>query len=163
MNMRLSNLALGVGLLALSVLCFLQTYEVRNFPGTRFGAEIWPRAILVCLAGLSLVLIVQHLRARESAQDSPAWREVLGREAIALSVFAAFAAFLWLVPRAGAYPSGGVFVMAVLSILGPKTGAAVLRHAAISVLASVTLWLVFSKVLHVLAPGGRWWSALVGG
>lgn len=35
---------------------------MRNFPGTRFGAEIWSRTILICLGVLALILLVQALR-----------------------------------------------------------------------------------------------------
>ena len=64
MSKRLSGILLAAGLLGLAALMFLQTFKVRNFPGTRFGAEIWSRAILICLGVLALVLLVQALRHR---------------------------------------------------------------------------------------------------
>lgn len=161
MGNRLTGALLGAFIFAFSVVLFLQTYEVRNFPGTRFGAEIWPRAILICLGGLAVVLFVQNL-ARTSDPDEarmgPA--QLLMREGIALTVFACFAGFLWLVPRLGAYPAGGLFVMSVLTALGPKTLRAFALHAAISLGMTIVLWAVFAHLLKVIAPVGRWWSLI---
>lgn len=163
MSNRLSGAVLAAVLFGLSVLLFIQTFKVRNFPGTRFGAEIWPRSILICLGALALILLVQSLRRRSAAAPigtEEAAPRGLAQEGIALAVFGCFAAFLFLAPRLGAYLSGSLFVFAVLSILGPKSLRAALTHLCVSVGAAVTLWLLFSHVLHVLAPAGRWWALL---
>lgn len=160
MSKRLSGILLAAGLLGLAALMFLQTFKVRNFPGTRFGAEIWPRAILICLGVLALILLVQALRRPATAETRRGLSEIVAREGIALAVFACFFCFLWLVPRLGAYPAGGLFVFAVLSILGPRGPRAIGRHLLITVGVTVVLGAVFSHVLMVLAPAGRWWTLL---
>ncbi len=160
MSNRSIALLLAVFLMGLSALLFLQTFQVQNFPGTRFGAEIWPRAIIVSMGLLSLILFIQSLKksnARFNAQTIQAFFE---RERIAWSVFACFLVFLWLLPRLGAYPAGGLFVFAVLTILGPKTLRFALLHLGVAAGSSVVLWVLFSQVLKVIAPAGRWWALL---
>jgi hypothetical protein len=167
MSKRMSGALLAAALAAFSVVLFLQTFKVRNFPGTRFGAEIWPRAILICLGALALVLLVQSLRcpsgpdaAAEPDEAHLGLAQIIAREGIALTVFACFAGFLWLVPRIGAYPAGGLFVMAILTALGPKTPRAALMHLGISIGMTLVLWGLFAHLLKVIAPVGRWWSLL---
>lgn len=160
MSKRLSGALLAAIIAALSVVLFLQTFKVRNFPGTRFGAEIWPRAILVCLGALAVAMLVQNLRRADGGTKGPGLAELVTREGIAIAVFACFAAFLWLVPRIGAYPAGGLFVFAVLTTLGAKTLRQLLLHLAISVGMTLVLWAIFSHLLKVIAPAGRWWALL---
>lgn len=161
MTKRLSGLLLGAGLFAFTAVLFLQTYKVRNFPGTRFGAELWPRAILICLGVLAVALVIHSLRRPDGAERSgTTLSELIARESIALTVFGCFAAFLWLVPRLGAYPSGGLFVLAVLTAIGPKTLRAFALHAAITVGMTLLLWALFAYLLKVIAPVGRWWSLI---
>jgi len=160
MSNRVTNIILAAFLLGLSALLFMQTFKVENFPGTRFGAEVWPRAIIICLSLLSLVLLLQSLKKSNTRMSAVAVKELFERESIALSVFACFFCFLWLVPNLGAYPAGGLFVFALLTVLGAKTKRSVLLHLCIAVGASVVLWLLFSQVLKVIAPAGRWWAML---
>lgn len=158
MTDRISAILVAVFLIGLSGLLFLQTLQVRNFPGTRFGAEVWPRIVIICMAGLSIVLLVQALRAPGARLSAEALAKLWQRESIAFSVFGCFFGFLLLLPYLGAYPAGGVFVFAVLSILGTKTLRSLLLHLAIAVGATTVLWLVFALVLKVIAPVGRLWS-----
>lgn len=158
MSKRLSGVLLATALAAFAALLFVQTFKVRNFPGTRFGAEIWPRAIILCLGLLAVALLIQSLRRRDAERTGPGLGELLSREGIAFAVFACFFCFLWLVPRFGAYPAGGLFVFAVLSILGPKSPRAIGLHLLISVGMTVVLWALFAHVLKVIAPVGRWWA-----
>ncbi len=160
MSNRMTALLLACFLIGLSGLLFLQTFQVRNFPGTRFGAEIWPRAVLIAMGVLSVILMVQALRKTKDAVSAATMKALYEREGIAGSVFACFFGFLWLLPRLGAYPAGGVFVFTILTILGPKTLRATLLHLGISVGSSAVLWLLFSQVLKVIAPAGRWWALL---
>ncbi|MFV0335188.1 MAG: tripartite tricarboxylate transporter TctB family protein [Tropicimonas sp.] len=166
MSKRVSGAVLATVLAGFSALLFLQTFKVRNFPGTRFGAEIWPRAILICLGVLAVALLVQSLRQREPAEmadpedPGPDRSALVARESIALTVFVCFGAFLLLVPRIGAYPAGAVFVFAVLSFLGPKTLRALALHLGVSIGMTFMLWAIFAHLLKVIAPAGRWWSLI---
>lgn len=160
MSNRFTSIVLAVFLLGLSVLLFMQTFKVRNFPGTRFGAEVWPRSIIICLVILSLILLVQSMKKSKGAISQDAIKGFFERESIALSVFASFFGFLCLLPYLGAYPAGGLFVFAVLTILGAKNRRSLLLHMLIAVGSSVVLWLLFSQVLKVIAPAGRWWALL---
>ncbi|RPE72150.1 tripartite tricarboxylate transporter TctB family protein [Pacificibacter maritimus] len=160
MSNRGTAVLLAAFLLGLSALLFLQTFQVRNFPGTRFGAEIWPRAILISMGLLSVILLLQSLRKSTVPLTQEALKAVFEREGIAWSVFACFFAFLWLLPRLGAYPAGALFVFATLTILGPKTLRSSLLHLGVAVGSSVVLWVLFSQVLKVIAPSGRWWALL---
>lgn len=148
------------GLLALAVVLFLQTFKVRNFPGSRFGAEIWPRAIIICLGVLAALLLVQSLRRASQSETGKSLREIIARESIAFMVFACFFCFLWLVPRLGAYPAGGVFVFAVLSLLGLRNPRAVLNHLLLAIGVTVVLWGLFTHILKIIPPVGRWWSLI---
>lgn len=160
MSNRSIALLLAVFLMGLSALLFLQTLQVQNFPGTRFGAEIWPRAIIVSMGLLSLILFIQSLKKSNARFNAQTLQAVYEREGIAWSVFACFFGFLWLLPRLGAYPAGGLFVFAVLTILGPKTLRFALLHLGVAAGSSVVLWVLFAQVLKVIAPAGRWWALL---
>lgn len=160
MSNRSIALLLAVFLMGLSTLLFLQTFQVQNFPGTRFGAEIWPRAIIISMGFLSVILLLQSSRKSNAPLPHQSLKAVYEREGIAWSVFACFFAFLWLLPRLGAYPAGALFVFATLTILGPKTLRSSLLHLGVAVGSSVVLWVLFSQVLKVIAPAGRWWALL---
>lgn len=160
MNRRHTDIALAMVLLLGSVLFYAETFQVRNFPGTRFGAEIWPRAILIAMGLLSLLLLIQGLRASPADKPGPGLSGLIAREGIALTVFACFCAFLLLVPRIGAYPAGALFVFAVLSALGPRNPRAVLLHLAIALGMTLVLWVIFSGILKVIVPSGRWTMTL---
>lgn len=159
MSKRLAYALPAGALTVIAALLFLQTFEVRNFPGIRFGAEIWPRAIIVCLGTLSVLLLVQTLR-HAGDRPAPDLRTLAAREGIAFAVFACFFCFLWLTPRIGAYPAGGLFVFAVLTVLGANTVRATLVNMFISVMMTALLWVIFTHVLKVIAPSGRWWALI---
>ncbi|MFV0490887.1 MAG: tripartite tricarboxylate transporter TctB family protein [Pseudorhodobacter sp.] len=158
MSKRGTNILLAFLLLAGVLLFYVESFNVRNFPGTRFGAEIWPRAILICMGVLALALLVASLRQTGEEAEKPGLGAIIGREGIALTVFASFLGFLLLVPRLGAYLSGAIFVFAVLTFLGPKTRRATVLHLAIAIGMTIVLWGIFSGLLNVIVPSGRWMS-----
>ena len=120
------------------------------------GPAFYPRIVLVAMAILSALLLAQDLAARrrlaaDTASDAPRPDYRLVAQS-----FAAFGAYVGLLPVVG-YRVATVLFVAVLQALldPPKTLRHWLRIAAIAVGTSIITHVVFEQYLLVLLPRGR--------
>ncbi|WP_417604936.1 tripartite tricarboxylate transporter TctB family protein [Primorskyibacter flagellatus] len=154
------NVGLGIGILAGSAVLMHQTTFVRNFPSTRFGAEIWPQIVIGIIGVLALVMILNGWRKRnypDAAAAHGMGGKLGGRDVIALGVFASFGFFVYAVPLIGTPLAGFVMVMAILSFIGEPRPRMIMIHTVIALASVGLMWIIFTNVLKVIMPTGTLW------
>jgi hypothetical protein len=148
----------AVFLLLLCGVLFWATTQIRDPGFDQMGADVWPRIMLVLLAGLSLAYLVQSLGAGAtgSADDDtsagPGW---WARYQNPLWCFVLFFAFLVTMPYLGMLVGGILFVFAMMSVLGGWSPRLIVLHAAIAVLSVGAMWSIFTFGLRVMLPEGE--------
>ncbi len=153
------NVVIALLLLLGSGALYADTYFYNLVPGAIIGSKIWPRLVTVFLGGLSVIYLVQSLRAPAAAPatDKAAWnftawlkfnRNVIG-------CFALYGAFLFLLQWLGMLLGGMLFVFSTLCFLGPNTARSHLVNAAVSIVAIGCMWAVFKFGLGVILPEGE--------
>ncbi len=132
------------------------SFDIREPDYGQLSPAAWPRAVLGATALLSLIYLVQSLRAGPSqvATEGPRglagfaahWRNVLW-------VFALFLAYLLAMPWIGMLLGGIAFAFLLLTALGGLRLAP--RHAAIALVAVGGVWALFTFGLEVILPRGE--------
>lgn len=121
------------------------------------GPGFYPRIVLGVTAALSLLLVVQDVLARRrGVKRTPARAPAAGYGLVAIT-FAAFAAYVVLLPYLGFRIATFGFVGGLMAVLEPpqkKNGW--IAVAAVAFVTSVVCYLVFERYLSVLLPRGRW-------
>ena len=144
--------------LVLLLICGVMLANTFQIPAAMIGqmpAALWPRLILIPLAGLSLMLLI---RAQVSKDDDSAESRSLSEWFVyyrnPIVCFALFFGFLITMPILGMLIGGLLYVFLTLSFLGGWTGKLVLHHALISAFFVVGMWAIFTQLLGVFLPEG---------
>lgn len=145
----------GLLLLALSILLAVQTRQIPSTPFLPLGAEFFPRVLLVILAaGGLLLLALDILRHRRQG----ATREKLSRfrdfPRTIPAIFAAFAAYVFLMPILGFVLATLAFVAVAQVLMGPHRPRDLPRIGLLAVGTAAAMYLVFERYLHVFLPRG---------
>ncbi len=151
---------LAVFLLFFCGFMFWASFDIRVPDYGVLAPSTWPQIILAVLSLLSLIYLVQSLRAGPAAPESDGeaapkgiggylryWRNPI-------ICFALFAAYLALLPILGMLADGILFVFVLLCALGGWSPRMMLIHAAIAIIAVAGMWCVFTFGLNVLLPTG---------
>lgn len=150
-------------LLLLSGALFQSTFSIRGLMlDATMGPELWPRIVIGVFAFLSLIYLVQSVRGKYRAQANPEDEELPGDQPAQdarrfinpIACIVSFAAFMVLQSLFGFFSAGFVFLMAVLTTLGPKTKKAAAIHLIVSAITIAVLWALFSVVLRMYLPRG---------
>ena len=116
----------------------------------------WPRVIVAVMALLSMIFLVQSLRA---GPDAPRegfggmagfygyWRNVIW-------CFVLFGAYLIAIPYVGILLGGMAFVFLLLTALGGMRNTVL--HVVIALVTVGGMWAVFTFALRVILPRGEW-------
>ena len=144
--MRVGQSVLALALLALAAVLIRQT---RAFPpapaGIPVGAADYPRAILLFIAALCLLMIVEAWRrpATEPLYFG-AWRVVAASAIL-------FAAYVEMVARFGYFPPTVVYLLLMLRLLQVRRW----LHVAITTLAfTLFVYVFFVRILGLPLPEG---------
>lgn len=145
--MRRADFYIGLGLLAIAMVYFQQSFSIlRGFASDRLGPAFFPRMLALTLGALALTLIVRAVSGRSDPSRPPEMH---------LGVFAAVVGLLvvysFVLPAAGFLLATPVLLGAVIWLLGLRRWGALLGTA---VGATAVLYLVFGRALHVLLPLG---------
>lgn len=160
------DIVTGGATLVGALILFQQTFLVRNFPGVRFGAEIWPRFVIAIVAVLAVIQLLQGIRGGNLPRRQPTEEGEVDRtergftsgDAIAIAIFVSFAIFVYLLPILGTPLAGFLLVFGILSLIGEIKPRAILRHVVIAGGAVALMWVIFTYVLRVILPAGLWAS-----
>ncbi|MEQ8318997.1 MAG: tripartite tricarboxylate transporter TctB family protein [Rhodospirillales bacterium] len=146
--------------LLLLILCsglYVDTHFYETVPGAIIGAKIWPRVVTFFLGGLSVLYLIQSLKA-EPAEDDVArgtvaeWflanRNVVG-------CFFLYGVFLISLKWLGMLLGGMLFVFVTLTFLGENTRRNHMINAAVAVVTIGCMWAIFTFGLGVILPQGE--------
>ena len=151
--MRLSRDGIGgLAALAASLLLFWATLGLHENPLVPIGPGFYPRIVLGVTALIAAVLVVLDLLAPKK----PRAAEALNYSLVAM-MFATFGVYVGALPYLGFRISTLLYVAAVNGLLDPPRGAkGWLRVGALSLVATVAIYVIFERYLTVLLPRGRW-------
>ena len=147
-------------LLLFSGVFFWASFEIRAPDYGVLLPSTWPRVILAVLTFLSMIYLIQSLRAGAAETDDETddrprsigewyayWHNVLW-------CFALFLGYLLALPVLGMLLSGILFVFLLLGFMGGWAPRDLIMHAAVAVLAIGSVWSLFTFALGVLLPPG---------
>lgn len=156
--MRVNDALTGGLLLALALAAGVHAQSFPAIPGQQYGAAVFPTAIAMALAGLSLVLILQGARAWDGAVAWSGWaRSHHGPLRLALAVGGVLA-YVLLSGRLGFLPTMAAVLLVLLVALGTRWWVALVVAIGVTLLIHLT----FAGLLKVPLPWGvvppfAWW------
>ena len=142
----------GLAVLAASLALFTQTVGLKDSPLVPIGPGFYPRIVLGLTAVLAAALMVIDLVTK--AQPKPLPKADYG--AVVLH-FAVFGLYVIALPLLGFRVATLVYIAVTNALLDwPKSAKDWLRVAAVALIATAVVYLVFEHYLSVLLPRGRW-------
>jgi putative tricarboxylic transport membrane protein len=151
----------GLAVLAASLALFWMTLGLERHPMLPVGPGFYPRIVLGVTAAFGLGIAIAGLVA--SRRRGPVAVAVAVPAAappnfgLVAAAFGIFAAYILAMPWLGFRVSTFLFLLAMPAALErPRTRRRWLLVAAIALVATVVVYFVFERYLHVLLPRGRW-------
>lgn len=150
----------AIGLLLFTGFMFWASFDIRVPDYGVLAPSVWPQLILAGLGLLSLIYLIQSLRAGadEHADDDGRPKSISGYLSYwrnPIICFVLFAAYLSLLPWLGMLLDGILFVFVLLCALGGWSPRQLALHAAVAVIAVGGMWSLFTFGLNVLLPTGE--------
>ena len=138
--------------LGLALLAFALSFSFSSEVGTyEWGAASWPRAVILLMA---ITAVVQHLMRRARPADVTIEEADEGGSALLMvGLFLVPLVYAWLLPRTGFYLTTPVFLGAYLLYVGERRWMVILGT---TVIISVVVNLIFTKLFYVALPVGNW-------
>lgn len=149
--------------LLLLIVCsglYIDTHYYETVPGAIIGAKIWPRVVTFFIGGLSVLYLIQSLRASRPAPPDgdeqtgsvAGWFHV-NRNVVAC--FAFYGVFLVSLKWLGMLLGGILFVFATLCFLGEKNRDTYIVNFVVAVVTIGFMWAIFTFALGVILPQGE--------
>ena len=139
-------------MLAASLFLFALTLGLKDSPLVPIGPGFYPRIVLGLSAVLAAALVLIDLVTK--AQPGPLPKADYG--AVVLH-FAFFGLYVLALPWLGFRVATFAYIAATNALLDwPRSAKAWLRMAAVALVATAVVYLVFEHYLSVLLPRGRW-------
>ncbi len=136
------------------------TFDIREPDYGVLMPSTWPRVILAVMTVLSMIYLIQSLKAGPSNPDCSTERSpgfvgffVYWRNPIIC--FVMFFFFLWSLPFLGMLIGGVSFVFLLMCMLGGWQPRQLAVHALVAVFAVGGMWSLFTFGLEVMLPEGR--------
>ena len=154
------DVVIAIVLLAFCGVFFWASFDIRQPDYGVLMPSTWPRVVLGVLAFLSLIYLVQSLRAgpdeRDGEQGPPLtnFRDWIYYWKNPIWCFVLFFAYLATLPVLGMLIGGVTFVFVLLGALGGWDRKNLVLHAAVALLAIGGMWSLFTFGLGVLLPPG---------
>jgi hypothetical protein len=143
---RRSRLVTGAAIAACALLVIVLAREI---PSRRVRGDPGPQAfpLVTSLVILTAVAAAVIGDARRTAQDPAQWRQ-------ALVVAAATAAYVLLLSALGFVLATALFLIAASWYLDTSRRLSAVSRLVTGVAISLTLWLIFGRLVDVVLPGG---------
>jgi putative tricarboxylic transport membrane protein len=142
----------GLAALAVSLVLFWATLDLKPNPLVPLGPGFYPRLVLGLTAVLAVALIAFDF-ARKQEPGSPSGANY----ALVLAVFVIFGLYAGALPALGFRISTFLFVAVLQATLDPPRSARAWIAIAVSaVVTTAASYYVFERYLQVLLPRGRW-------
>jgi len=144
----------GLAVLAVSLLLFGFTFELKDNPLVPVGPGFYPRIVLGITAVLATVVIATSFLAR--GKRAPVEESGIHYGLVAAS-FAVFGLYVGALPYLGFRVATLAYIAATNALLDPpRSLRGGLRVAALALIATAVVYVVFERYLLVLLPRGRW-------
>ncbi len=145
--------------LLLMVVCavfFYETFAYQKVHLAIIGSKLWPRVVVAALFVLSVLYLLQSLRATRTPMPQ-GWRlkDWLRTNRNVVGSFACYFVFLLTLRYVGLLLGGSLFVYLTLTFLGRRDLRSQLVHALIAVVSVGFMWAVFTFALGVVLPEGE--------
>lgn len=142
----------GLAVLAASLFLFTLTLGLKDSPLVPIGPGFYPRIVLGLSAVLGAALVLIDLVTK--TQPRPLPKADYG--AVVLH-FAVFGLYVLALPSLGFRVATVAYIAASNALLAwPRSAKEWLRVAAVALVATAVVYLVFEHYLSVLLPRGRW-------
>lgn len=148
------DFCMAVMLLILAALLYARSNVINTGVEHALGPMFFPRLLLFCIGGLSLVLLVQSLRRPQGAAR-PAGakpRAESGARVLQWIFVGLFLLYLLALPFFGYLAATLGFLLAGMLLLGPRTPRSLALYAGVAVAVTLGLQYVFSDLLHLFLP-----------
>ena len=171
---------IAIALLVITAVFAWASFAIREPDYGVLSPAAWPRAIIVALGFLSVLLLIQSISESPGGDEADPVSRTTPETSTAtdaesadattgfmtlwwnpLFCFAAFLGFLLALPYLGMLVGGITFVFALLTLLGGASPKKLALHAAIAVISIGTMWAIFTFGLKVLLPTGSLFGGLV--
>jgi len=148
----------GLVACATSLVLFWLTLGLEKNPLVPIGPGFYPRLVLGITAALGFaLLVVDVLRRRARPTDARAAPAVRPNYALVALTFAAFGAYVLLLPLLGYRVATFLFVLGGSFLLEPPRGAGLwLRGPLLALATTLATYFIFEDYLAVLLPRGSW-------
>jgi putative tricarboxylic transport membrane protein len=142
----------GLAVLAASLLLFWATLGLHENPLVPIGPGFYPRIVLGVTAFFALLLVLSDLFTATKPRAA-----ATARYSVVVAMFATFGLYAGALPYLGFRISTLLYIAAVNWLLQPpRAPRGWFRVAAVALLATVLVYVVFERYLLVLLPRGRW-------
>lgn len=152
------DLAASIALLAFGAFYFVHSYSIVQAGSAGYGPRTMPRLVGGALILLSLVLMGTSLAGISAEKGKTERSEAgTGEKSLYWKVFAtlgSIALFIAVLPRLGFLISAACYLAVQISLLSKKGNWNPVKGALVAVLASLAIYLVFSKLFAVPLPRG---------
>ncbi len=133
----------------------IKTPEYEKLAPGQMDPSFWPQLILIALAIMCGIYLVQSLLVpavpRERRGGLAGWYRHYRNP---IWCYAAFLAFLLLLPMLGMLVAGALFVFGLMTLLGGRDRAALKHHALVTLATVGGMWFIFACGLEVQLPRG---------
>jgi len=142
----------GLAVLAASLFLFTLTLGLKHSPLVPIGPGFYPRIVLGLTAVLAAALVLIDLLTKQQAP--PLAKADYGSVVLH---FAVFGLYVLALPSLGFRVATLAYIAVTNALLDrPRSAKGWLRVAALALIATAVVYLVFEHYLTVLLPRGRW-------
>lgn len=156
---KTKDLVTGLAGLALSAFYILCAQSISVFEGvgaTAINSRTLPILWGVCLAVLSMLLLLRYFRSpkSEKSAEKKGKAEPLRAKLAVPATFLLLTLYVLLMKPVGFVLTTGLYLFAQMLVLAPKEKLKTWFAAVLSVVLAVGIYLVFSRLLNVPLPAG---------
>ncbi|MDD4573399.1 MAG: tripartite tricarboxylate transporter TctB family protein [Sphaerochaeta sp.] len=155
--MNKKNFGLGVFVIALGFAMFLASLGIKDFAAVGVGATFFPRLASMGFVILGVLLIIQVLRKPEAADREANSSEVTDTRKKNFSIVQSIvliALFLTLLETLGYIICSALYIFFQILVLANEKKKRYVLYGIISVISSLTTYLLFVRVFQVMIPRG---------
>ena len=140
--------------MVLSVVLFILTFSVRDFPGMIVGPGFVPRIVALLLFGIGTGLLIQGIRnlRRKAGEDRTS--AARGNSQAVIISFLLFTVYILLLERIGFIIMTTAYLFLQMSLLAPKGHLKPFLFLIISVVTSVSAFYLFVDFFRIMGPAG---------
>jgi len=155
--MNKKNFGLGLFIIILGIAMYVASFGIKDFSAVGVGATFFPRLASLGFVILGTLLIVQVLRQPKAVATTPASSEITNPPKKKYSVILSMGlliVFLALLEPLGYIICSALYIFFQILILTHEKKKKYVLYGIISVISSLTTYLLFVRVFQVMIPSG---------